>query len=110
MTTNHQLAVDIKSAFFDGNVSGTTFSSAAGVANLVTLFLRTALVLSGLILLFYFVMGGIGMISSAGKDDPKAAEQAKSMITTAVTGFVVVFLSYWIVKLVGVILKIPTII
>jgi len=84
---------------FLGN--NTTFQNLGGVSGLVSLFLKISFVLAGLILLFYFILGGIGMISAAGKSDPKTAEQAKATITSAVIGFVVVFTAYWIVKLIG---------
>ena len=77
------------------------FSNLDSVSKLVSLFLNISFVLAGLILLFYFILGGIGMISSAGKNDPKSAEQAKATITSALIGFIVVFASYWIVKLIG---------
>jgi len=79
----------------------TAFTSLSGISLLVSLFLKISFVIAGVILLFYFILGGIGMISSAGKSDPKAAEQAKATITSAVIGFVVVFTAYWIVKLIG---------
>ena len=76
-------------------------SSLTGVSAIVSLFLNTAFVVAGLILLFFFILGGIGMIGSAGQSDPQKAEQAKKTITSAIIGFVVVFVSYWIVKLIG---------
>lgn len=107
------LALDIKTFFFkNGQIgpSATKFQSLTGISDLVSLFLKISFVLAGLILLFYFLLGGIGMISGAGKDDPKAAEQAKQTITSAVIGFVVVFTAYWIVKLIGQLLEIPNLI
>ena len=103
------LAVDIGSTFF-GNNGGAKLQSLSNVADLVSLFVKITFVLAGLILLFYFLMGGIGMIASAGKDDPKQLEQAKQTLTTAVIGFVIVFLAFWIVKLILTILGMPTII
>lgn len=95
------------------NISG-TFNPAnkdlTGVGGIISLFLNAAFVLSGLILLFFFIMGGIGMISSAGQSDPQKAEQAKKTITSAIIGFVVVFTSYWIVKLIGSLLGISDLI
>jgi hypothetical protein len=107
------LALDIKTWFFnDGQVgpSATQFQSLTGISAFVSLFLKISFVLAGLILLFYFVLGGWGMISSAGKSDPKATEQAKATVTSAVIGFVVVFTAYWIVKLLGTLFGIPNII
>lgn len=109
----NNIAIDIRNYFFNGGAVGPSankFQSLLVVSDLVTWFTRTVFVIAGLILLFYFIMGGIGMMQSAGSNDPKAAEQAKQTITSAVIGFVVVFTSYWIVKLIGQILGIPAII
>ena len=99
--------VSIGSTFL-GNT--TNFQDLGSVGSLVSLFLKISFILAGLIILFYFILGGIGMISSAGKNDPKAAEQAKATITSAVIGFVVVFTAYWIVKLIATLLNIPNLI
>lgn len=104
----NNLAVDIGSTFLGPNVS--KFDNINDVPTFVTLILRTSFAVAGLILLFYFIMGGIGMIGSAGKNDPKALEQSKQTITSALIGFVVVFLAYWIVQLLGNILKIQNLI
>lgn len=84
--------------------------SPSGISEIVSLFLRAAFVLAGIILLFFFILGGIGLISSAGQSDPGKAEQSKKTITSAVIGFVIVFASYWIVKLVGQLLGVPNVI
>jgi len=89
---------------------GKTFQSIGSVSSLVLLFLNIAFVISGLILLFFFIMGGIGMIGSAGKNDPQKAEQSKKTITSALIGFVIVFVAYWIVKLIGLLIGINNII
>ncbi|EKE12940.1 MAG: hypothetical protein ACD_13C00113G0001 [uncultured bacterium] len=86
------------------------FLGLTGVSSIVTLFINIAFVLAGLILLFFFILGGIGMIGSAGQSDPQKAEQAKKTITSAVIGFVIVFASYWIVKLIGQLIGMPNII
>ena len=77
------------------------FGEIESVSKLVSLFLNISFVLAGLILLFFFILGGIGIISSAGESDPQKMEQSKKTLTSAVIGFVVVFASYWIVKLIG---------
>ena len=106
----HLADVNIGSQFFSsGGNAGGLFgrSNLQGIGYLVTLFLRGAFMLASLILLYYFILGGIGMMSSAGKSDPKAAEQAKATLTTALIGFIVVLMAYSIVKLVGTLLGIP---
>lgn len=95
---NKLAQIDIGTDFFgSGNPLGK--SDLSPIGNLVSVFLSAAFIIAGLILLFYFILGGIGMISSAGDSDPQKAEQAKKTITSAIIGFVVVFTSYWIVSL-----------
>lgn len=77
------------------------FQYVGGVGNLVSLFLNIAFALAGIILLFFIILGGIGIMGSAGEDNPQKAEQSKKTITSAAIGFVIVFASYWIVKLIG---------
>ena len=98
-------APDIGNQFFGGTNTG--FSSLTGIGNIVSLFLKIAMVLAGLILFFYFILGGIGMIGSAGQNDPAKAEEAKKTLTTAVIGLVIVLASYWIVQLISIITGIP---
>ena len=103
--------IPIGKTLFNTAAGGTSkFLDLSSISGIVSLFLNAAFVLSGLILLFFFIMGGIGMIGSAGQSDPQKAEQAKKTITSALIGFVVVFTSYWIVKLVGNLLGIQNLI
>lgn len=93
-----------------GISNASVFKNITGVGPIVSLFINIAFVLAGLILLFFFILGGIGMISSAGQSDPQKAEQAKKTLTSAILGFVIVFASYWIVKLIGQLIGMPNII
>ena len=61
-------------------------------------------VIAGFILLLYLVWGGFAWMTSGG--DPKAIEGAKSKITNALIGFVILFAAYWIVQILGGILGI----
>jgi uncharacterized membrane protein len=63
--------------------------------------------ISGIVLLFFIILSGFQMIFSAG--DPKAAQAAKSKLTSAVIGFLIIFVSYWIVQIVGNVFKIQPI-
>ncbi|HJY98423.1 MAG TPA: hypothetical protein VJ227_01775 [Patescibacteria group bacterium] len=86
------------------------FSELSSVGDFVSLFVNIAFVVAGLIILFFFIVGGIGIISSAGESDPQKMEQAKKTLTSAVIGFIVVFTSYWIVKLIGSLIGMPELI
>ena len=95
--TNYLTAIDIGDKFF-GNSGG--IRTANSLSTYITFFLNASFVIAGVLLLFYFVMGGIGMIAGAGKDNPQQIEKGKQAATSALIGFIVVFASYWIVKLI----------
>ena len=59
---------------------------------------------AGLLLLLYLLYGGLSLMLSRG--DPKAVQGAKDKITGAVVGFVIVFVAYWLVQIIGTILGI----
>lgn len=108
-------AIDIGKTFLGPSYGGSHGSldplqNLTGISYLVSLFLRIAFTLSGVILLFFFIMAGIGMIVGAGGSDPQKMEQAKKTATSAIIGFVVVFASYWIVKLIGQLIGMPDLI
>lgn len=54
---------------------------------------------AGILLLVYLVMGGFQLMFSKG--DPKATEGAKGKITNALIGFVIVFIAFWLVRIIG---------
>lgn len=93
--------------FFGGS---SKFTSLTGIGGLVSLLLNIAFVVAGVILLFFFILGGIGMIGSAGQNDPQKLEQSKKTLTSAFIGFVIVFASYWIVKLLEQLFGLPSLI
>lgn len=95
----NKLAVDIGGKFF-GEDSKTPLTEISGIGTLVSIIVNTAFVLAGIILLFFFIFGGISMIAGAGKDNPDQAAKGKQAITSALLGFIVVFASYWIVQLI----------
>lgn len=76
-------------------------NSLGGIINVVIPYLFGA---AGLLLLLYLIWGGFGYMLSGG--DPKATESAKQKITNAVIGFVIIFVAYWLVQLLGIVLGI----
>lgn len=63
--------------------------------------------LAGLLLLLYLVYGGYELMLSRG--DPKAIESGRKKITYAILGFFIVFISYWLVQIIGRILGVGVI-
>jgi hypothetical protein len=90
---------------------GGTFNSPFGqgqtLGGLVSIILQAAIVIAGIILLFLFIFGGIGMIAGAGNNNPEQAAKGKQAVTSAVIGFIVVFAAYWVVRLIEVITGVP---
>lgn len=59
-------------------------------------------VIAGIILLVMLIMGGIGLMTAAGNPDKMKAGYGK--ITNALIGFLIIFVSYFVVQLVETIL------
>ena len=73
-------------------------------ASLVSIIVKNSLTIAGIIMLVLLIAGGFMMIASAGSGDQKKAASAKTMITDAVIGFLVIFLSYFIIQIIEVII------
>jgi len=57
---------------------------------------------AGLILFFMLIAGGFQMMTAAGNEE--SIQKAQKKITYAVIGFVVIFISFWLIKLLETIL------
>ncbi len=84
----------------NNNTLDNTYSNPA---SLVTIIVKNSLTVAGIILLVLIIVGGFMMIASAGSGDQKKAASAKTMITDAVIGFLVIFLSYFIIQIIEII-------
>lgn len=58
-------------------------------------------VIAGLILLLFLILGGFQLMIGAA--DPKAKEGASKTITNAIVGFIILFVSYWLVQIIEVV-------
>jgi uncharacterized membrane protein (Fun14 family) len=83
-----------------GNSFGSPFGRTAGVGSLVSTIVSAALVLAGIIVLVLFIAGGIGVIASAGSNNPEGAAKGKQALTSALIGFIIVFAAYWIIQII----------
>lgn len=75
------------------------------IGTIISSLLPYLLALAGLMLLAYLIIGGFGLMTSGG--DPKKADSAKQRITYALVGFIIVFISFWLIQVVEVILGLP---
>lgn len=78
------------------------------IGTVISSLLNIIFPIAGSLLLLYLIIGGYQFMLSRG--DPKALQDAKAKITYALVGFIIVFVAYWIVRLLGEILGIPDII
>lgn len=53
-------------------------------------------VFAGLILFAFLIMGGFELLTSAG--NPESAKKAQGKITSALVGFIIIFLAYWLAQ------------
>ncbi len=74
------------------------------VGGILTKILPILLSLAGLILLGMLVFGGFTML--AGAADKESQEKGKKMVTSALSGFAIIFLAFWIAQLLQVIFNI----
>jgi hypothetical protein len=74
------------------------------VADIFNALLPYIFVIAGLILLFILIAGGFGLMTAVG--DPKKIEASQGRITSALIGFLIIFISYFVVQLVELMLGI----
>lgn len=94
---NKSIAVDIGNTFLGTN---SNLGELETVGSVTSNIISASISIAGVILLFILILGGIGIISGAGSNDPQKLEKGKKAATSALIGFIVVFSAYWIVKLV----------
>lgn len=85
-------AVDIKSL---APANFTTFG------DIVSIIVRNAVVLAGIISFVLLIFGGFGVIVNAGSGDAKKLEESKKAVTAAVTGLIIIVTSVLIVQLIA---------
>ena len=76
------------------NPAGFKFTDPASVINEVFKYLFP---LAGIILFFFLIAGGFLYLTSAGNEEQ--TKKASTMITNAIIGFVILFVSFWLMKL-----------
>lgn len=82
-------------------------SSSLNIGTIISSILPYIFTIAGIILLIYLIFGGFQYMLSGG--DPKAAQSARTHITNALIGFLIVFIAFWVVQIFGLILNLPAI-
>ncbi len=71
------------------------------IGSIINELLKYVFVLAGLVLFILLIVGGFGLLTSGGNPDKMKAAQGK--ITSAVIGFVIIFISYWLMRILEII-------
>ena len=93
ITRNLKPTLGIKDVFLPSS------STSTNVGGIITIILPYLFVIAGLLLLFYLIYGGFHMMIAA--NDEKGLAEAKGKITNALVGFLLLFISYWLVQILG---------
>lgn len=75
---------------------GDKFAKPEGFALLIATLWKTAFLIGGIVTLVYFVLGGLTWITAGG--DKANSERARSMITDALIGLVILASSFALIK------------
>ena len=86
-------ALDIKD-YFQPAEKFSTFG------DLVSVILPNLYILSGLVFLVLLIFGGLSLIMAAGGQNPQQAEKGKNAVTAALIGFLLIFVSFWVIKII----------
>jgi len=82
---------------------GSPFGMSRTLGDLVSLVVRIGFVVSGILILFFMVYAGFSMIQGAGSNNPEAAKKGQQAASAAALGFAIVFVAYWIVRIIEVV-------
>ena len=82
------------------NVEGPQGLTITSISTFIKNALPYVFAIAGIGLLFMILSAGFTLLTSAG--DAKKTEEGKNRLTFAIVGFVVIFVAYWIVQILGI--------
>ena len=75
--------------------------NSGGLFSILSIILKNIYVIAAIILFIMIFIGGLGMIINAGNAEKQ--KQSSKTLGSAVLGFVIMFLSYWLIKIIEII-------
>ncbi len=73
------------------------------LGTLVNILLPNVYVLAGIFLFILLLFGGFGIIMGSSSGNPEQTARGGKAVGAALIGFLIIFLSYWIIKIIEVI-------
>ncbi|HUV71932.1 MAG TPA: hypothetical protein VMW25_02900 [Clostridia bacterium] len=71
---------------------------ASNISAIISRLVEFLFVVAGLLLLFYLIAGGFQLMVSANNE--KGVAEAKAKMTNAIIGFLLLFVSFWLVQII----------
>lgn len=94
-----QQPIDLNEIQSQAGLSGSKVGLGTTIGDIISKAIPWIFTIAGMLLLVYLIFGGFQLMTSGG--DPKGAGAAKSHITNALVGFIIIFIAYWVVQLFG---------
>ena len=82
-----------------GDKFGSPLGQTVFVGQLISIIISLAFAIASIIIVFLLISGGIGIISGAGSENPEAVKKGQQAVTSAIIGFIIVFVAYWIIRI-----------
>jgi hypothetical protein len=73
------------------------------LGSLISVLLFNAYVLAGIVFFLLLLFGGIGIIMGSSGGNPEQTAKGGKAVAAALGGFLIIFLSYWIIRIIEVI-------
>lgn len=89
-----------------GGQFGSPFGTTHTLGDLVSLIVKISFVISGVLILFLIIFAGFSVIAGAGNNNPEASKRGQQAATAAAAGFAIIFVAYWVVRIIEIITKV----
>lgn len=86
--------------FFGGQGIASIFPD---LGSLINILIFNAYILAGVVLFLLLLFGGIGIIMGSSGGNPEQTARGGKAVVAALGGFLIIFLSYWIIRIIEVI-------
>ena len=92
-------AVDIGKEFTLGE-KGDSINNFDTLSKFISPLIQNVFVLAGVILVILLIFGGVTYIINAGSGDKEGMEKGQNALTSALLGFIIIFVAYWLVQII----------
>jgi hypothetical protein len=83
-----------------GKLFHSPWGNVLGLGDFTTVVLQNAVIFVGIIMFILMLVGGVMAVVGAGNDNPDQASKGKTVLTSALIGFIIVFAAYWIMLII----------